>query len=785
MISNTLKGFRIYLLLVGVMALIGCGGGGGGGSTPTPTPTPTPIPTPTPTGTDIDLSVILPEGTVVVQNNRFNPLDWMMNGAIAADIAVTGLTEGNFEARLYDADGLDFTIVDITTVVDNGDGTYTLTVDSDPSVSLILVSLVQVDGVDLELQIPATSDGSDGALEMSYASTAATNQYLDSVADAGGFSDELSVAEVEALIETVTVQISSTVFPDGVDPSDPRDVIAALEIAAEELVENEIEIVIQPPPAPGVFDAFAGNYHAGIFSRYVFGDTAGTMNEAGLEYQDFTFIDGQATLPGIVIEINETNSTAALNFGDSYFSGDNMRAQVGVPGRTISYEEGPEEGGEILTAPILPDGTIIVNPGAGALENGWIFDDGVDRFYYTEINNSQNFRLLPWGEAYVGSSLLQFDEFLLDNCLSDLGLLASEVEILTDIEAFEELLSTTEAAQAGFTGIIANECERSALLHEMLEVTLAKKGVGMTTANLEGAWGIVGMGLGADGLSSFSTELLIDDLGNISDTGYRGAVVTRGTVEGFTSLRIDVDVNNSTGGTASLAGNGILTLDFSADIEEEEIFNGYVSADQGLMYFGGFEGCSDCSESGGVEVRAQLAFGVPLASGVTAESLNGQQFEIVGLERSSEGTLTDATGLLSINADSFAGLNLAFSLDGENLEATVSGSTDWVGTDITWASGVRAAINVAVELNRPADGVFPVSVADNGALTVELPGSEGEEDILLTGFLDANGRLALALMSSAGLLDAFATAEASEEGVGAATELDFVNIGYLLGVPVQ
>jgi hypothetical protein len=58
---------------------------------------------------------------------------------------------------------------------------------------------------------------------------------------------------------------------------------------------------------------------------------------------------------------------------------------------------------------------------------------------------------------------------------------------------------------------------------------------------------------------------------------------------------------------------------------------------------------------------------------------------------------------------------------------------------------------------------------------------------LVKGFLDANGRLVMAIASgNVGLLDVYDTAVADEvEGFAESAGFDFVNFGYLMGTCVE
>ena len=128
-------------------------------------------------------------------------------------------------------------------------------------------------------------------------------------------------------------------------------------------------------------------------------------------------------------------------------------------------------------------------------------------------------------------------------------------------------------------------------------------------------------------------------------------------------------------------------------------------------------------------------------------------------------------------------------MDGDELVATLGGSTDLGIWDMDLNAGTTTAVNVTIEMNDPVDGAFPVTVLENGEITVSIPGDESDpdgEDLFVRGFLDANGRQLMGLASgNVGIIDLLSTAESSEQGFAEASGLDFINFGYLMGTCVE
>lgn len=761
--------------------------------------------------TDFAVTVTLPAGSTVVDNG-FDPLGWMFNKAIAVDEAVTGLNLANFEVRLYDPDGDgldgedDFELVEIPDggFIDNGDGTYFISVPGDPRIDCILVSVLEVDSEAVELQVPASSEGSQAEpLEINYASTAATTQYIESVVEAGSFDENLSPEEVTELVEQVADQVSSVVIDDSADTDGDGEVsieetLAALEASASNLVDAQLELATAPPPESDLLAGIAGNYYASFFGRAIFDNDDGSFGEEEVIFEDYVFTpDGQVNNP-LPITVDEDTNSATITLStltETYFGTRiDGSAGGGLTGQEFFGQEAFTED-EQIPAQILTDGTLVVNPGTGTVNEGFIFDDSVDRYYFAEINNSLNFDLVPWGTAYVGSAYFRYDEYSLNDpqdatftstCLGALGLTESELAELSE-EAFDELLAGIPDAAS----ILVSDCEHNGVGSEVLGLTFAKQPGGLSISQLAGDWGVVGIeALRDPGIARgvFSYTMSIDEAGTTDESNYNGFFAWyQGDDSGNWSVAVEADTLDVTGASASVSDDGIITFDYTS-AGDDDIFQGFVSSDRGLMYAGGAAGC--CSEDEQSEGffefgEAYSAYMVPLGTGNTAASLDGNVYELFGLSFSLEGGLETGSGLISANHDSNAGITLEFGLNSETqeLEATLGGSSDLGLWDVNYGQGVITNVDVTIEMDDPADGTFPVTLTDNGAFTVRIDG-EGDdgEDLFVQGFIDANGRLLMGAASgNAGMNGLLDEADLSEEGFAEADGLDFVNFGYMMG----
>jgi hypothetical protein len=737
--------------------------------------------------TDFAVSVALPEGSAVVDNSiDLNPFNWLISKAIAVDEAQTGLDLSNFQVRLYSQDGTSFETVEIAEFVDNGDGTYFISVPGDPRVDCILVSVLQVNGESVELQIPATNAGSQAApLEISYASTAATQKYIEQIVESGGFDENLSVEEVTSLVEAVVKQVASIILPADVNPTDPNAVIAALAANAADIVEAQLEIALAPEPEAGSLLAFQGNYHGGLLARFVFGSDVveGGNLDAEVTYEDFTFAPAdtasgkEASLAGIPVIVDEDTQMATVTLGSRIETIFGTIFKVGQESEQYTEQEAVADDSEQLVAAILPSGKMIINPGSGLVSEGFTFNDGQDDYYFAEINNSSNLNLIPWGEAYVSSGFFKYTEYRLNDCFGSLGITNAD---LSDIqqqedpsEAFEEFVIGLNDSLSNAGAIMADECEPSGTSHEVIAITMAKESESVSNADLAGDWGVVGLLIGNGSTRGvFSSVLTLDEAGGLSESNFIGVDGEIDFDSG--SVGLGADVFSIEDASYSVESDGILEINW----EPGEIDSGYVSADQGLLHVSG--AIIDQGDNEGYAM-----FGVPLGANVTPADLDGKTFEAVGLSMSVETSgLPGGSGDISSNQDSNAGFTLTFALNGDNLEVTLGGSTDLGTVGITLSSSLVSEWTVGLRINDPVAGTLPVALSSNGEITIEVAGeSAGDEDLLLRGFYGANGRLIVSIFGAdMGAFDVIDAAAQDQNKEAYQSGFSFANFGYLLAI---
>ncbi|MEQ9021402.1 MAG: hypothetical protein RLN82_01410, partial [Pseudomonadales bacterium] len=383
---------------------------------------------------------------------------------------------------------------------------------------------------------------------------------------------------------------------------------------------------------------------------------------------------------------------------------------------------------EDIPAKILNDGTLIVNPGTGRIDGGSLCDeiDCDSRLYFAEINNALNFRLKPWGEAYVGSAFFRFDEYALNDfedttlsCLLALsqvqeGFTEENLASLTE-DAFETLIESL-ADQPGAAATLASECTHNAVGHEVLAISFAKEASDHTLADLEGSWGVVGFEVGHEfERGAFSSVVTIDGQGAMQESDYRGFyALPDDDGQGNVSVRIEADTQ-ALSGTASIDADGFVGFDFGEGVD-----TGFISSDEGLIYIGGRDaGNNEFQE---LEGEAFVAYGVPLGTGVTAADIDGKTFSFVGLSMSLEGGLTAGNGQVSSNHDSNAGMTISFASTANGLVATLGGSTDLGILDQTFLNGEVTGYASSIEMDDPADGEVNVDLESNGAFTVRIDG---------------------------------------------------------------
>lgn len=773
------------------------------------------------TTTTFSLAVEVPEGVTVAMNDPFNPLGELMNSAVAEDVAVEDLDLDNFEVRLFDPDGDgldgedDYEVIDSSELVltDLGDGNYELSVPGEPRLDCVIVTLLTVGGSGntLELQVPTVRDPAVNSepLRLNYASTAATRQYVQQAVTSGGFNANLSVDEVDALIEEVSRQVASVPIPEGTDLSDPEAVFNVLDRSARDLVEAQIEIATAPEPEEGSLAARQGNYHGALFGRSVFAQDQGYFMEREFWYEDYTIVNPDEhqeapTLGGIALTVDEAAKTAEVTFGsgiESYFG-----VQYGDVPLTVqeTFADIESIGGEDDSVPakILSDGALIINPGTGKVD-GFPYcsaDDCGQPLYYVEVNNTLNFRLKPWGEAYVASQFFRFDEYALNrdndmdgvfdtSCINALGLTESDFEGGLSEQAFEDLISTAMDSLTNPAAIVAAECQHNGTMHEVLGLAMAKESSDHGPADLEGQWGVVG--IEADhsfSRGSFSSVLTIDGSGNMDESDYASFYAYREVSSpGNAALTFEVESDPVTGAMASVTPEGIVTFNWGEDPEYPEdgaeIDTGFISSDNGLIY-SGFRS----SGGGGTQDfygETGYSFAVPLGEGVTAADLAGKTFSFVGIQYSTEGIISSGQGRISVNHDSNLGFKVSFAMNGEALEATLSGSTDLGILDLNFNNGL-SSYDSSIELDESVEGVLTIdTIADNGAFTSRYDGNvedDGDEDLLVKGFYDANGRIIMTTISGdAGVLSATLDQVSEEFPYSAVGGNEFANFGYLLG----
>lgn len=728
------------------------------------------------TTTTYDLAVEVPEGVEVAINDDLNPLSWMMQSAVAADVAIEGLDLDNFEVRLFDPDGdgldgdNDFEVIEDADLVlnDLGNGEYELSVPGQPSVKVVIVTVLTTTGANagntLELQVPATRASGDGALRMNYASTAATRQYIAQAVEAGGFDENLDVDEVSSLIDEVAERVASVPLPPDTDLSNPDAVFEALDRAASDLVRAQVRIATSNPE-DGTLEAFQGNYYGAFFSRKAFGQNQGLFMETEILYEDYNGITAdplEAALAGVPITVDADQGTATItlaNYNEQWFGARYFGSEGSLFEQTYQGQETISDSEEV-PADILADGTLIVDPGTGAIDGGYTDQSGN---FYAEINNTTSFELMPWGEAYVGSQFFRFDEYRLNDCLASLGLTLDE---LTGLEegALEDAIT---GLPAGSAATIVDDCNHNGVLHEVLGITLAKKLDETddlhTTADLNGQWGVVGLDTSNNfGRGAFSSVLTFEN-GAMDESDYLGF----SAFESGSELVLEAYSDAVTGASAELSAEGVLKLEWATD----EVDAGFVSSDLGLGYIGGMdiEGDGDF-----LEAEVYSAYLVPLATGITPADLDGKTFEFVGLQLSVE--LLE--GGVAANHDSNAGIRMSFSETSEGgFSVALSGSSDLGQLDYFFDEfGGLTGYDLGIEMNDPASGEFEGTIADNGMISIDF--AEEGEHLKLTGFYDANGRLAISITSvSPG------TAISDAES-GMFPSVNAANFGYLLGTCV-
>ena len=762
------------------------------------------------TSTTFNLAVEVPEELADMVAMQENPLSSFFAAAIAADVTIEDLDLDNFEVRLYDpdSDGLDgkddYEVVDSSELelTDLGNGEYELSVPGEPRLDSVIVTKLTITGAGtggqvLELQVPTVRNSANNAepLRLNYASTAATRQYINQAVQSGGFDEGLSVEEVDALIEEVAIQVASVPLGD-IDLTDPEAVFVELDRAANDLVRAQIEFATAPEPVEGSLAARAGNYHGAIFGRTVFGQDSGkAYQEADFFYENYTLAPNESTgeleaaLAGVPIQVSEAEKTADLVLGsyvENWFgtNHDNIASSSGLVHFENFDTEVSDDEDEPIPARIFGDGTLQVNL-SGGIEGGFTDDDEAPNNFYTEIGTKIKFDLMPWGEAYVGSSLLRFDEYIVktasSNCLAALGLLESDLEGL-DEDGFDELMFTVADELANASAVVVSECQHNALGHEGMAFTFAKESNGLETADIEGSWGIIGMTAEHEfARGTFSGVWDIDNIGAIDEVWT--AFYSFSSWEG-SDLSISIEAEKETSfGTFSADSDGIFRIDWenTGDVDD----TGYVSSDLGLMYIGGQTAeWADEFESE-IDAETYMAFGVPLTSGVTTADLAGKTFKFVGLQMSFEGGLEAGAGEISSNHDSNAGLTISFSEDNGGLFGALGGTTDLGRLDYTYSNGGVVEYDVSIAMNDVVDGDLDFDVADNGALTVQMSIGEGDEaeDLYLSGFYDANGRIVLSMISGTAGFLAESLGALAEEGdsIAESTGNDFVNVGYMLG----
>ena len=602
-------------------------------------------------------------------------------------------------------------------------------------------------------------------------------------------------------------------LPAGTDLSDPTAVFNVLDRSAKDLVEAQIEIATAPEPVAGSLAARQGNYHGTIFGRSVFAQDQGCFMEREFWYEDYTVVnpdehEGEPpVLGGIALTVNETAKTAEVTFGsgvESYFG-------VAYGGSPLSVQETYAEieaiGGEDDSVPakILTDGTLIINPGTGMVDGvGYCSAEDCPNggpLYYVEVNNTLNFRIKPWGEAYVASQFFRFDEYALnrDNdmdgvfdtaCLSALGLTEGDFDGGLTEQEFEDLIADAVDLLANPAAVLSSECSHNGTMHEVLGLAMGMKSSDHTAADLEGEWGVVG--IEADNVFSrggWSSVLTIDGSGNMDESDYTGIYAYRSVG----AINLEAETEGVTGAMASVTAEGIVTLNWGIDTDfpedGEEIDTGFISSDNGLIYSGFRSSGGDLSTQD-FYGETGYAFAVPLGTGVTADDLAGKTFSFVGIQYSTEGIVSSGTGRVSVNHDSNLGFKVSFAMNGDDLQATLSGSTDLGTLDLNFNSGL-SSYDSSIELDESVDGVLTVaSMADNGAFTIRVDGNVGEdeaEDLLVKGFYDANGRITMSTMSGdAGFLAATMDMATEENDyIAESTGNAFANFGYLLGTCVS
>jgi len=461
----------------------------------------------------------------------------------------------------------------------------------------------------------------------------------------------------------------------------------------------------------------------------------------------------------------------------------------------------------MMTLPqILSDGALIINPGTGKVD-GFPYcsaEDCGQPLYYVEVNNTLSFRLKPWGEAYVASQFFRFDEYALNrdmdmdgvfdtSCINALGLTESDFDGGLSEQAFEDLISGAMDNLTNPAATVAAECQHNGTLHEVLGLVMARKSSDHTSADLEGQWGVVG--IEADHQFSrggFSTTLAIDQ-GGIDESDYAGFYSFRSIASpGNSTVGIGAETETVTGASATVTPEGIVTLNWGPDpdfpLDGDETDTGFISSDNGLMYIGWRDSC--CGDTQDFFGETSYAFAVPLGEAVTAADLAGKTFSFVGISYSMEGVVSGGQGRIGVNHDSNLGFKVSFGMNGDTLEATLSGSTDLGTLDLNFDNGL-SSYDSGIRLDDSVDGVLSMgSIAANGAFTIREDGDaqeEDAEDLLVRGFYDANGRIIMSIVSGdAGFLAD--TLDMATEGNGFAAESDgygFSNFGYLLGTCVS
>ncbi|MGI9277212.1 MAG: hypothetical protein ACR2PT_20500 [Endozoicomonas sp.] len=699
------------------LSLAGCGGGGGSespanssgsgssgngssdseaqepeddGSQTEPPPNPdTNPPTPS-TQTTFNIEVDAPDGfnIAALSPQGGNTLLAGLLEAVIPSAHAAAVASATIKVAIVDANGLVTEIVEAD-AVDNGDGTYEVTLEGDPRIDCLIIAGLPNQNINLQVGEPVPEGAlfaptSETDIDINTASTIATRLLLEAIDSFDG----VTLEELNELIDDFSDRDYGTIDDSVSDPGLQLQSFLgqARQRVYDDIVEQVNNIQTNPAGAEAV-SSVAGDY---FFDVYRIGVGKGLESPA-------VFAASTIDWPGVSLQVADNNKLTVVPADGASFKKAGIRMYDSQP--ALFFLQGDEP--RVSYEAVLSKNGALTIPLAGYTENQGEF---------SSYSAPGSLKLYPVvGGAFVGTSNWNISQF--DNNQGN-TLLSHEIDhglsFMAKLEGdfSGEIKGSYGIVQLGFLGLNP-DLEEANPLFPALSV--------ISNTNL---WSVTGDTVVGAGTTEWSSTSFSGRSTMISGAG----VFSAAAADDLASV-IEV--------TSDEKGKMIIRSEDEGEVIVEP--EAQLSANGQMFWQKGFEDLDN-------EFLTAISIGLRTDTGATLSSLEGKRFRVTGVEFFTE---TDGTSI-ELETGVFSATELRFEsgelvLDGaiRYLNAHTGGELPWEGMDSLKLRFQPSLSNGRISAARTEDdetisiigyvGTDEDSVAGSDALVLTLT-SNGKPD---------------------------------------------------------